>query len=153
MADAGPIGLMRQDLRRQTALTREAVERADAADTPIGELRQQVAELARHADRIDAQLGSIDRLGALHEPEALASLRTRVDTLSATFIGVRAHLAQEEATRSDAELAETVERVRIETEALKSIRGADPLPDTDPRHGGAGEQNTGEPPRGPKGTG
>lgn len=144
---------MRQDLRRQTSLTREAVERADAADMPIGELRQQVAELARHSARIDDQLGALDRIGVLHEPEALASLRNRVDTLSAAFVGVRAHLAQEEATRSDAELAETIDRVRIETEALKAIRGEDPLAEADPCHGDGGERNADEPPRGQEGTG
>ncbi|WP_435107860.1 hypothetical protein [Nocardiopsis synnemataformans] len=128
---AGPFAV---DLRRQVRITQDLLERADAVGAPIGELRQQLADLDRHSAQVDEQLGAFDRTRAEEEHELLGQLRRRADVISEALVHIRSYLAQEEANRSNAELADTVGRVRIETEALRSIRGEDPLAEIERLH-------------------
>ncbi|KOX17083.1 hypothetical protein [Nocardiopsis sp. NRRL B-16309] len=121
---AGPFSV---DLRGQVRAAHDLLERADSAGAPVGELRGQLADLDHHATRIDAQLAAFDRTRAEEEHELLDRLRRRADTVSGALGSIRSYLAREEADRSDAELSDTVERVRIETEVLRSIRGEDAL--------------------------
>ena len=121
-------------LRRQVRITQDLLERADAVGAPIGELRQQMDDLTRHATQVDEQLKEFDPHRAEEEPELLEQLRRRADVVSQTLVRIRSYLAQEEANRSNAELADTVGRVQIETEALTSIRGQDPLTEIEHLH-------------------
>ena len=111
---------------------------------PIGELRQQLAGLERHAARVDQQLDAFDQSRADEEPELLTQLRRRADVISQALVHIRSYLAQEEANRSNAELADMVGRVRIETEALQSIRAEDPLAEVERLHRLATESEGGE---------
>ena len=121
---SGPFAV---DLRRQVRAAHDLLERADTVGTPVGELRRQLADLDHHAARIDAQLAGFDRTRAEEEHEFLDQLRRRADIVGEALGRIRSYLAREEANRSGAELAETVGRVRIETEVLGSLRGEDPL--------------------------
>lgn len=126
-AGEGAEGSFSAGLGRQVRITRDLLKRADAVDAPLGELRQQLDDLERHSAQVDAQLDTFDRSRAEEEPELLEQLRKRAGVISEALTRLRSYLAQEEANRSDAELADTVGRVQIETEALSSIRGEDPL--------------------------
>lgn len=121
---AGPFAV---DLGRRVRAAHDLLERADAAGAPVGELRQQLADLDHHAAQVDAHLAAFDRTRAEEEHESLDRLRRRADVVSEALGRISSYLAREEADRSDADLADTVGRVRIETEVLQSIRGEDPL--------------------------
>lgn len=129
------------NLLRQVRITQDLLERADAVGAPIGELRQQMDDLTGHATQVEEQLKGFDPHRAEEEPELLEQLRRRADVISQTLVRIRSYLAQEEANRSNAELADTVGRVQIETEALTSIRGQDPLTEIEHLHRLATEAN------------
>lgn len=130
----GAEGPFSAGLGREVRIVRDLLERADAVDAPLGELRQQLDDLERHSAQVDAQLDTFDRARAEEEPELLEQLRRRAGVISEALTRLRSYLAQEEANRSDAELADTVGRVQIETEALSSIRGEDPLVEIERLH-------------------
>lgn len=130
----GAEGSFSAGLGRQVRTIRELLEHADAVGTPTGELRQQLDELERHSAQVDAQLDTFDRARAEAEPELLEQLRRRAGVIAETLARIRDYLAQEEASRSNVELADTVGRVQIETDALNSIRGEDPLVEIERLH-------------------
>src|SRR5699024_1604809 len=129
------------NLLRQVRIPQDLQERAAAVGAPIGELRQQMDDLTGHATQVEEQLKGFDPHRAEEEPELLEQLRRRADVISQTLVRIRSYLAQEEANRSNAELADTVGRAQIETEALISIRGQDPLTEIEHLHRLATEAN------------
>ncbi|WP_026116650.1 hypothetical protein [Nocardiopsis valliformis] len=133
-APTAPAGTHSVGLGRQVRITHDLLERAAAVGAPTGELRQQLADLERHAARVDQQLDAFEESRAGDEPELLIQLRRRAAVISRVLAHIRSYLAQEEANRSNAELADTVGRVRIETEALRSIRAEDPLAEIERLH-------------------
>lgn len=128
--DATGAERLRVALRHEVALTQEAVAHAAARGLPVGELRDVLAELSRHAERLDDQLGIAVRQAQLLPGARLPDqLRDHHRELAAVCERIRADLLTSELKQSSAELDATLRRATIEVEALQAATDAlaDPL--------------------------
>jgi hypothetical protein len=130
--DAAEAERLRLALRREVALTRQAVEQAERQGWGLGEVPHLVAELSRHAHVLDDQLGAYAqqrRSSPYIDHVTLDRLREQHAKLSSTCARIRADLLDAQVGHTAAGIDEVHARAQIEMEARR--RTPDPLDEID----------------------
>ncbi|GAA5052304.1 hypothetical protein [Thermocatellispora tengchongensis] len=123
---------MRVNLRREVQITRQAVDQAVREGWGLGELPTLVAEVAKHADLLDSQLGTYAqqrRATGLIDHVGLDRLRDHHTKLITTCARIRADLLNDQLAHSATGLADLQGRTDLELEARRSA--PDPLDEID----------------------
>jgi hypothetical protein len=115
---------LRRELRDVVADTRRTVTTATASGWPVGDAPSLLQRLERVAADIDAQLRllALDRRPA-DSARPLADVRVRAATVVEACADLRSSLRHLAVSVSDDELHRLREDCRIESEALRALRG------------------------------
>lgn len=130
--DAAEVERLRIDLRREVALTRQAVDQAQAQGWGLGDLPQLMAELARQADVHDAQLGMYAqqrRSSPYVDHVTLDRLREHQAKLNAMCARIRADLLGSQVNHATSSLDDLHQRTELELESRRHT--VDPLDEID----------------------
>ncbi|MET8868563.1 hypothetical protein ABZW11_37030 [Nonomuraea sp. NPDC004580] len=130
--DAAEVERLRLDLRREVALTRQAVEQAQRQGWGLGELPRLLADLTAQADVHDQQLGMYAqqrRLSPYVDHATLDRLRQHQATLTAMCARLRADLLSDQVHHTGAGIADLGQRTDLEIEARR--QAPDPLDEID----------------------
>ncbi|WP_344865725.1 hypothetical protein [Planomonospora alba] len=132
--EAGEAERLRLDLRREVSITRQAVDAALRDGWGLGELPQLVAEIAAHAEQLDAQLGMYaqqTRVSAYVDHASLARLREHQAKLTTACARIRADLLNDQMAHSATGIEEIQGRTDLEIEARRQAPVLDPLDQID----------------------
>ena len=130
--EAAEVERLRLDLRREVAMTRQAVESARLQDWDLGDLPHLVGELARQADIHDTQLGMYAqqrRNSPYVDHVTLDRLREHQAKLNATCARIRADLLNSQVGHAATGIDDLHQRTELELEARR--RAHDPLDEID----------------------
>ncbi|HEX4813497.1 MAG TPA: hypothetical protein VFV66_12175 [Nonomuraea sp.] len=130
--DAAEVERFRLDLRREVALTRQAVEQAQRQGWGLGDLPRLLADLEAQAEVHDGQLGMYAqqrRVSPYVDHATLDRLRQHQATLTAMCARIRADLLSDQVHHTGAGLADLTSRTDLEIEARR--RAPDPLEEID----------------------
>lgn len=123
---------MRIGLRREVTLTRQALDQAAAQGWPLGELPALVAEVATHADALDAQLGLYAkqrRMSGIADHVTLERLRDHHAKLTTSCARIRADLLDQQVSHTSSAISDIQSRTELELEARRAV--PDPLDEID----------------------
>lgn len=130
--DAAEVERLRLDLRREVALTRQAVEQAQQRGWGLGDLPRLMADLSAQADVHDGQLGMYAqqrRVSPYVDQAALDRLREHQAKLTAMCARIRADLLGDQMHHASSGIEELYSRTELEIEARR--RPPDPLDQID----------------------
>ncbi|NUT44447.1 MAG: hypothetical protein HOV86_31070 [Thermoactinospora sp.] len=130
--DAAEVERLRLDLRREVALTRQAVEQAQQRGWGLGDLPHLLADLSAQADVHDGQLGMYAqqrRVSPYVDHAALDRLREHQAKLTAMCARIRADLLGDQMHHTSSGIDELYSRTELEIEARR--RPPDPLEQID----------------------
>ncbi|MER6577596.1 hypothetical protein [Nonomuraea sp. NPDC001023] len=130
--DAAEVERLRLDLRREVALTRQAVEQAQQRGWGLGDLPRLLADLSAQADVHDGQLGMYAqqrRVSPYVDHAALDRLREHQAKLTAMCARIRADLLGDQMHHASSGIDELYSRTELEIEARR--RPPDPLDQID----------------------
>ncbi|GGT29723.1 hypothetical protein ACFFV7_25505 [Nonomuraea spiralis] len=130
--DAAEVERLRLDLRREVALTRQAVEQAQQRGWGLGDLPRLIADLSAQADVHDGQLGMYAqqrRVSPYIDHAALDQLRGHQAKLTAMCARIRADLLGDQMHHTSSGIDDLHARTELEIEARR--RPPDPLDQID----------------------
>ncbi|YCK40337.1 hypothetical protein ACNF49_41625 [Actinomadura sp. ATCC 39365] len=130
--DAAEVERLRLDLRREVALTRQAVEQAQQRGWGLGDLPRLLADLSAQADVHDGQLAMYAqqrRVSPYVDHAALDRLREHQAKLTAMCARIRADLLGDQMHHASSGIDELYSRTELEIEARR--RPPDPLDQID----------------------
>jgi hypothetical protein len=130
--DAAEVERFRLDLRREVALTRQAVEQAQQRGWGLGDLPKLLADLSAQADIHDGQLSMYAqqrRVSPYVDHASLDRLRGHQAKLTAMCARIRADLLGDQMHHSSTGIDELYSRTELEIEARR--RPPDPLEQID----------------------
>ncbi|MFI9590969.1 hypothetical protein [Nonomuraea sp. NPDC052265] len=130
--DAAEVERLRLDLRREVALTRQAVEQAEQRGWGLGDLPRLLADLSAQADVHDGQLATYAqqrRVSSYVDHAALDRLRGHQAKLTAMCARIRADLLGDQMHHASSGIDELYSRTELEIEARR--RPPDPLDQID----------------------
>ncbi|MEU1721097.1 hypothetical protein [Nonomuraea sp. NPDC005692] len=130
--DAAEVERLRLDLRREVALTRQAVEQAQQRGWGLGDLPRLLADLSAQADVHDGQLAMYAqqrRISPYVDHAALDRLREHQAKLTAMCARIRADLLGDQMHHASSGIDELYSRTELEIEARR--RPPDPLDQID----------------------
>ncbi|MEV4395443.1 hypothetical protein [Nonomuraea sp. NPDC049607] len=130
--DAAEVERLRLDLRREMALTRQAVEQAQQRGWGLGDLPRLLADLSAQADVHDGQLAMYAqqrRVSPYIDHAALDRLREHQAKLTAMCARIRADLLGDQMHHASSGIDELYSRTELEIEARR--RPPDPLDQID----------------------
>ncbi|MFI6177289.1 hypothetical protein ACIA8R_17300 [Nonomuraea sp. NPDC051191] len=130
--DAAEVERLRLDLRREMALTRQAVEQTQQRGWGLGDLPRLLADLSAQADVHDGQLAMYAqqrRVSPYIDHAALDRLREHQAKLTAMCARIRADLLGDQMHHASSGIDELYSRTELEIEARR--RPPDPLDQID----------------------
>ncbi|MCK2218045.1 hypothetical protein MF672_030275 [Actinomadura sp. ATCC 31491] len=130
--DAAEVERLRLDLRREVALTRQAVEQAERQGWGLGDLPRLLADLEAQARVHDDQLGMYAqqrRMSPYVDHATLGRLREHQAKLTAMCARIRADLLGDQVRHTSTGIADLTSRTDLEIEARR--RPPDPLDEID----------------------
>jgi hypothetical protein len=130
--EAAEVERLRLDLRREVALTRQAIDHAQQQGWGLSDLPDLMAQLARQAEAQDHQLGMYAkhmRVSSMSDQATLGQLREHQAKLTAMCARIRADLMRTQAEHAGTGIDELSTRTDLEIEARQP--STDPLDQID----------------------